>query len=165
MLELYPITDAYRYWLEQAQEIAENNNGEIPDNVSETLDKLEEDYVQKVCNLAYIYKNTEAEQDAIAIEIKRLQGRKKYLDYIGEKVKKCLRDNIPEGQKFKEGVVNISWRFGESIEVVDIDQLPDEYVKIEREPIKKSIKEAIKSGINIIGAKLTQSKNVSVRIG
>ena len=51
------------------------------------------------------------------------------------------------------------------MEIVDFDKLPEEYIKtkIEKNPDKVAIKNAIKNGENINGAKIVTNYNIQIK--
>ena len=59
----------------------------------------------------------------------------------------------------------ISYRKSDSVEVTDIDKLPEEYIKtkIEKNPDKVAIKNAIKDGKEINGAKIVTNYNIQIK--
>lgn len=108
----------------------------------EAVAKIEIERDEKLANSCAYYKNLEAERDAVANEIKRLQDRKKVLENKLESFKQYIASNLFTAEKWTNGVHKLSWRISESVEVVDEGKLPADFwrEKTIREPDKAKIK-------------------------
>lgn len=130
------------------------------------LDTLQAELETKLENIALYIKNTEAEADAIRQEEKALAERRKAKENKVDRLKQYMLGYIEQQgwKKFETPRVLAKVTKGESVEV-DMDKLPEQYmtIKTELKPDKKLIKEALKSGTEIEGAQLVQSRNVSIK--
>lgn len=138
--------------------------GELID--ADRLSELEMQYSDKVENIACWIKNLAADMDALANEIKNLQGRKKACENKIESLKRYLSNNVSDS--FETSKVKISYRNSKSVNV-DLAELMkydncDVYLKYkEPEPDKTVIKEALKSGIDIPGCQLIENRNIQIK--
>lgn len=127
------------------------------------LNEIEMDRNDKIENIALWIKNLEAEANSIADEMKALKARKE----SKERLAKNLRGNIQHslaGEKFETSKVAISYRRSTQVEVTDIGLLDADYLRTKTtvEPDKVAIKEALKNGEEVEGAKLVE--NVSMQL-
>lgn len=163
MAKLYEIRAEYNGLLELAEQHAEVNDGEIPDWLFEKIDALENSLEEKAISCGHIYKNNLSDADAIDVEIKRLQARKKHCENVAESMKRYLQSWIPAESKFKSPTVSIGWRKSKQVIVDDLALLPKKYIKIIEEPIKKEIKKAFESGELFSGAHIEEKQNIQIK--
>lgn len=127
----------------------------------EALDMERKDVIE---NLLLGYKNDTAEAEAIKLEISRLQARRKYCENRAERFKVAAADAL-DGESFTSGKVAVRWTTSRKAASDDESTAPDEYmrVKVEKKPDKKAIKAAIKSGVDVPGWWIAESKSMSVK--
>lgn len=146
---MYDITVELDNARDQAYTIAEENEGVLPDYVSEFLDNLEGEREDKAVNIACAYKDLNSFVDDIATEQKRLKKLKAQYVNEAERVKTYLSMFIDNGEKIKDPRASISWRKSTSLlvdENLDPKTLPEEYQKIKVEVNKTELTKAIKAG-------------------
>ena len=155
-MRLIDLTRTYEqllYKLEQSEDF--NMEAEL----DESADLLEE----KLENCAWIFRNLELEADAYKAEAKRLADKSKSRELAAERLKKyigyCLR-----GEPCKTKNFNFSFRKSEQVEVINLELLPEAYVRTvtKSEPNKELIKIDLKNGATIPGCGLL--KNLSLQI-
>jgi uncharacterized protein YigA (DUF484 family) len=158
---LYQIKNEYFELMEQI----EAQGGEITDEISEALTINETHLKEK--SLAYMdfIGSLEAKNQRIDTEVKRLQQMKRANDKIVERMKMALATAVIEFGDFESGLHSFTTRKSESIEVEDVSLLPQEYVKIKVEQMadKVKIKEAMKQGIEVTGARVVTKQNLSIK--
>ena len=143
------------------------NGGELTPELELALQINKDNFHSKSENYAYITKQFDGEIDIIDNEIKRLQQAKK----SREKTIQRLKDTIElamltfEIDKIETPLIKISFRKSESVEVTDVNELPNEYkvIKLTESADKLKIKDAIKAGINIIGCYLKTNRNLQIK--
>ena len=126
------------------------------------------------------YKNLQSDISAFKEEEKKLAQRRKVKENLAERLKNRI-DNYIEQQytdeegnldkdglnkfKFETPKVKISYRKSETVEVENVDLLPKEFVKekIEKSADKMALKQYLKVGKNIKGAKLVTNINMQVK--
>ena len=149
------------YEIDQAiMDCIDMETGEIID--SEMLDKLQMERDAKIENVVCWIKELKAEAAALKAEKMAFAERQKVAENKMESFKKWLAYAL-DGQAFKSTRASVTFRATESVEVVDIFKLDENYIRYkEPEADKKAIKEALKAGQTVAGATLV--KNVSMII-
>lgn len=139
----------------------DEETGEIID--IENLNDLQMQFDEKVENIACFIKNLLADAKAIKEEEYNLASRRKSYENKAASLKEYLSD-VLNGQKFKTAKVSISYRKSESVDIENMKDVPEEYIKIAEPTVDKaSAKKAMKSGIEIPGLRLAESKNIQIR--
>lgn len=130
------------------------------------LEELQEALDTKLENIALYIKDLEAEGKAFKDEEDALKKRRETREKKAEKLKAYLLGYLEkrEKEKFETTRVVAKVTKGEAVEV-DMDKLPEQYmtIKTELKPDKKALKEALKGGAEIEGAKLVQSRNINIK--
>jgi len=136
--------------------------GEIVD--VEKFDQLQIDKTTKLENVALWYKNLQSEAQAYKAEMDIFAEKRKRAENKAESLKRYL-DSALQGNKFDTVKVNISYRKSASVEVIDIDKLPEEYKKsiTTVSADKVELGKALKSGTEIDGAKLVENNNIQIK--
>ena len=105
--------------------------------------------------------------DIIDNEIKRLQQAKKTREKAIERLKANIEMamNTFEVDKIETPLIKISFRKSESVEVEDVNNLPNEFkvIKLSETADKLKIKDAIKSGILIEGCSIKTNRNLNIK--
>lgn len=157
-MNLYEIKQEFEKAIEECVDM---ETGEIINPTR--LDELNMVLTDKRENVALYIKNLSAEAKAIDEEAKNLTNRKRVLNNKVEGLKKYLADNL-EGHKFETAKVVVSFRKSEQLEINSIEHIPTEYLisqepKIDKEALKKSIKQgAVINGVQIITKQNIQIK-------
>ena len=130
------------------------------------IEGLNIDRDAKLENIGKLYKNESAIAEMISAEIKTLQSRAKTHQNKAEWLKSWAAQNMTPGEKREFPACSYAWRASESLEIFDASRLPDSFCKIERTPMKKEIKEAIKAGIISIEesvGKIVKKSNLQIK--
>lgn len=144
-------------------ECVDEETGEIID--IEKLGALEMERDAKISNIACWIKELKAEANAVKTEKMNLEKRQKACINKAEQLTSYL-GYILNGQKFKDGRCSISYRKSTSVDVakdIDLQKVPECYLKIERELKVSEIKEALKNGIEVDGCSLVEKQNIQIR--
>lgn len=139
----------------------DQETGEIID--AEQLDALQIERETKLEGVALWIKDLKAEAEALKAEKQAFAERQKSAESKAESLKKWLADALA-GEKFKTTKVAVSFRKTQSVQVSDIWELDEKFVKY-AEPTadKAAIKAAIKAGEEVNGATLIESVSLSVK--
>lgn len=153
-MKLYEIDEAILACIDQ-------ETGEIID--PEQLDALQIERETKLENVALWIKDLKAEAEALKAEKLAFAERQKAAENKADSLKKWLADALA-GEKFKTTRVAVSFRKTKSVQVADIWQLDDSFVKY-AEPTadKAAIKKAIEAGQEVAGATLVENVSISVK--
>lgn len=146
---------------EKIKSCIDEETGEITD--LELLEALMKGKEEKIEGIAILYKNAMAEADAISNEIKTLTARKRTAENYANRLKHYISDALA-GQKFKTPKVSIGFRKSTTLEIEDVYKLPVEFVVYADPTAKKEdIKNAIKNGAVIEGARLVEHSNAIIK--
>ena len=153
-MTLYEIDEAILSCIDQ-------ESGEIIDG--EKLDALQIERDEKLEGVALWIKDLKAEAEALKAEKQAFADRQKAAENKAESLKKWLSDALA-GEKFKTTKVAVSFRKTQSVQVSDIWELEEKFVKVpEPTADKAAIKAAIKAGEDVKGATLIDSISISVK--
>jgi esterase/lipase len=121
----------------------------------------------KVNNYAKVIANIQSDSDAIDQEIKRLKAMKDSKDRAITRLKDAVREAmlVSAIDKIESPLFKLSLRRSESVEVDIVEALPSQFVNIKNVVTadKVAIKEAIKRGENITGARIIENFNLQIK--
>ncbi|WP_129598576.1 siphovirus Gp157 family protein [Anaerophilus nitritogenes] len=160
-MKLYELTSNYTNLLELLE------NPEIPQEiVLESLEEIKEDFNIKAENVCKVMKSIELEAKGIKEEEKRLSDRRKVLESRVSNLKEYLDSNMKAigVKKIKGNVFTLSIQKNPpSIDIKDAKLIPQEYKVVTESIDKAAIKDALKQGIEVIGAELKQTESLRIR--
>lgn len=143
------------------------NGGELTPELEEALLLNESNLQTKGTNYGLICKQIESEIDVIDAEIKRLTALKKSRNNAIDRLKTNLSNamQIFGINELKTPILKINFRKSESVEIDNMAQIDKRFLreKISVEADKVAIKEAIKSGEQVEGARLVENKNIQIK--
>lgn len=154
-MNLFELCDAVRNFELEIDE----ETGEII-NAAE-LDALELQRDEKVENIALWIKNIKAEAEAVKKQKDAFYQREKALTNKAERLKEWLASNL-NGEKWKSDRVVLSWRKSESV-AVDDDFSDERFITYEPKISKSAIKEAIKNGEEVSGARIVENNSLQIK--
>lgn len=162
---LYNLTTEYLNLYNQLIESADDD-GVVDIAISQALVVKEKEFTEKAVAVATVYRKFDNEISLYGQEIKRLQDYKKRLEKCRDKVKENLSTACQSVgiEKINGMYASISFRASESVDIDNIDLIPEEYLtkKVEIKPDKTAIKKAIQSGIEINGAHIEKKQNLQI---
>lgn len=164
-LTLYNIADQYLSDLQKLQDM------EIDEQTfSDTLEGLSGELEVKATNVAMFVRNLEASAEAIKAAEKQMADRRKALEAKADRIRQYLLDNMT-----RTGITKIDCPYfvlsvrknPPAVEVLNQDMIPDEYFDIPEPPAptlnKNRLKEDLKAGVVVEGAKLTAGQSLSIK--
>ena len=166
-MKLYEITAN----LKNIEELLENPDFADNQDVTAALDAIQEEFDKKAENIVYVIKNTEGDIEAIDGEIQRLQAMKKQRQNGIERLKDYLKFNIAatDTKAIKCPYFSIAYRETKA-NAVELDEqlflannLDETLINVKITPNKTEIKARLKAGEQIEGAKLVDSKVLTIR--
>lgn len=141
--------------------------GEFTPELEQALAITQEQLQEKAINYTHVIKNFEADSQAIDNEIKRLKAMKEAKDNAIDKMKEAVKNAMLASgiDKIESPLFKLSIRRSEAVEVVSIDQLPENLVTVKKtvSADKVKIKEAIKSGQSVQGAVIIENFNLQIK--
>lgn len=138
------------------------STGEVWDSTN--LDELNVAFDEKAEAVAIYIKNIEAEAEAIRAEELKLASRRRVLEARAAKMRDRLAYNMERvgAVKLNTPRCSISVRRTTRVTISNADLIPDELVRIKREPDKKAIREILKNE-NVPGAGLETVTSVTLK--
>ena len=138
------------------------------DVFADTLESLEGEITDKLCNIGRVVRNIEAEANAIEAEEKRLYAKRKALTKRVEHLKAYALSAMVMMDKHKvnDGVITWSTQLNPPKVIVDPDaDIPlCWYVeKVERNLDKNAIKQALVSGATVPGCTLVAETGIRLK--
>ena len=129
----------------------------------EKLEALQMDRHEKLRNIAFVALNAAADAKAYEEQEKKFAARKKAAKSTVEWAKATLARELA-GQKMKEPDFTISFRKSETVEIADLNAVPDEFLVPQPPKVDKiGLKEAIKGGAVIGGVTIAEKKNIQIK--
>jgi homoserine dehydrogenase len=161
MANLYEIT---REALELASLL---ETEELTPELEQMLVINQEQLQTKAGNYAKVIANIQSDSDAIDQEIKRLKAMKDSKERAITRLKDALREAmlVSAIDKIESPLFKLSLRRSEAVEVPVVESLPKFYqnVKTVVTADKVAIKEAIKKGENVFGARIIENYNLQIK--
>jgi len=143
------------------------NGGELTPDLELAMQITKDNFHSKSESYGYCIREINYNKEIIEKEIERLQK----LNRSCNKTIDRLKDNIElamntfEVDKIETPLIKISFRKSESVEVENVNQLPNEYkvIKVTESADKFKIKDAIKAGEKIEGCYLKTNRNIQIK--
>jgi hypothetical protein len=169
-MKLYEITGELQKLIEDIEE------GCIPEEaIADTLGMVEEDFLDKVDNVACAFKNLLAEAEAIKAEADKLKDRFEKKKAVAERLKEYLSLNLQAvgKDKYESAKNQISFRKSEALALEDeagfiewCKKWKNEFLTVKEPTItvdKKAVKEALANGFTHLGAKIETKMNIQIK--
>jgi hypothetical protein len=136
--------------------------------LKDTLDAIGEAIEAKADNIARIMNELSTVEEAIKAEIERLQGRAGIIKKQRESLKTYLQAAMESTgkDKFKTSFYSFTIRNNPaSVQIVDESAIPSEFIRevTEKRIEKKAIAEVLKSGVEVAGCTLAQSRSLVIK--
>jgi CxxC motif-containing protein len=162
-LNIYQIEKEY---LELANQLIESG-GEVSPELELQLTINQEQLEQKARGYGFVVKQMESDVSIIDAEIERLKGLKnsrlKTIERLETTVSNAMQ--LYQINRLETPTLKISFRKSESVEIDNEADIPAQFLKekITYTIDKTAIKEAIKKGEVVIGARLQQNQNIQIK--
>lgn len=133
---------------------------------ADTLDSIDwqTNYEEKIENCIKVVRNKEADIEARKSEIERLTNLNKADKRANERMLERIKSSmqLTGRDKVNTSLFKVSFRKSKAVEVEDL-LLPESYKVATWKPDKKRIKEDLKNGLEILGAKLVENQNLIIK--
>ena len=158
-MTLYQINEQLRNAIEFG---CDPETGEIIDTAA--MEALEMARDEKIENICLYIKDLYAEADAIYNERRALEEREKASEKKADSLSRYLQAML-DGEKFKTARCAVSYRKTQSVNIVDENLIPNEYLRFKTTsaPDKTAIKDAIKAGKDVPGATLEERQSMTIK--
>lgn len=164
-LTLYQISDQYLADMQKLQDMELDEQ-----TFADTLESLSGELEVKATNVAMFIRNLEASADAIKSAEKAMAERRKALEAKAERIRQYLLENMQRTgiSKIESPYFALSLRKNPpAVEVINQELIPDEYFDIPEPPPpvlnKTRLKDDLKAGVLVEGAKLTQGQSLQIK--
>lgn len=162
MKSLYEIDTELQLLMQQAEEIAAQNDGEISQILSDMLDKIQQERNKKIGNICRYYKSLFAEAGMVEKEAKTLKERADATYNKAEAFKTYLSSMIP-GEVYSDSTCKVSWIKSKHVSIDSTIIIPDKYCRIKVKPDKIVLKAAIEAGEKIDGVNIVEKLNIQIK--
>jgi len=138
--------------------------GEVDEEKLKELNELQMGRNEKIESCILFAKSEKADAEAILKEIDNLKARANAKLNRAENTLRYVEASL-KGEKFETDRCAVTYRKSQSVEIVDLDLLPDKYCvfKTEKKPVKKEIKQLLRENIAVPGATLVDHNNMVVK--
>ena len=160
-LSLYEITGAFPKLMAQ-EEMSEEDKNKVEEELTTLLQKKSNSVIAYSKNIELAIKAMKEEETRISTNRKTLENR---LEQFKKYVKECMEGNGINKIETDLGTLSIA-RSPISIEIVNEEEIPDEYKEVifTTKVDKKKIAEAFKSTGELIGGVEIHTDNTNLRI-
>ena len=143
----------------------DEQEGELTEEDIQALNELEIALNDKLEGYGVIIRELNAEIEECNSEIKRITEIAKHKKNASERLKKTLQEYMLNNKldKFESLKVKISFLKSQSLEIEEGAELPDDLMRIKKEPDKTAIKEYIVNGGELKGVFLLDKKNIQIK--
>lgn len=165
-MKLYEITAEYLRLLEGIRQEAEEN-GEVSTEVAAAITEAEGSFQEKGAAVAAYILNLASERAAIMAAVKRMSKRIDALDPVIARLEEYLLDQLERtGLSISTAEFTVkSVKNPPRVDVADSALIPPQFVetKLESRIMLREIGAAMKSGIDVPGARLVQTSRLVLR--
>ncbi len=135
------------------------------EKMDELIADLQDGLAEKIDAYGLYISKWEAESERLADINRNLQDRKKRADNRISRAKAHLLDTMfsADVKKLEGNVFIARFTSSESVVVDDADKLPEDLVRVKRDPDKTAIKKALKDGAEVSAAHIQTNYNVNVK--
>lgn len=143
---------------------AKDNDGEISEEDLKSLVEAQTKSIEKIENLCKYIRHLEQFEEKAKAEIARINGLKQGATNRMQSIKKYLTPYVKGKGKFDAGTFRLSIRTSKSADVISNFDVPG-YMKesLSITPDKVKIKEDLKKGVVIPGARLSDNDNLQIK--
>lgn len=139
-----------------------DEDGVISDDVMEKLDALELEKADKVDNCIKYYKSRKAMAEALKAEKMAIARRQQIAENDAERMRDYLAYCLG-GEKWESIAGKVSYRKSKAVEIDDLEQIPEEYLKYDVKADKTAIKKELEQGATIIGCHLEENTSTIIK--
>lgn len=161
--KLYEINRMLEEAIVEVNKMAEENEGEVPDDWSKFLDDIQMERDKKLLDVSRYIKTLNAKSEAIKNEEKNLKAKRASLENASERLISYVEKYINKGEKIEDSNTTLSWRKSERVIVDSESNVPDKFCVVERKAQLAAIKTAIKTGEEVPGAHVEQFLNLQIK--
>ena len=144
---------------EEITNCIDTETGEVDAEKLEALEMLRD---EKIEGIALWIKDLKAEAEALKAEKQAFEKRQQAAENKAESLKNYLTGFL-NGEKFKTTKCAVTFRKTQSVNIINVMDVPPMYVNVEIKPDKNAIKAALKDGKKVSGAELVESTSCQIK--
>ena len=158
-MKLFDIADEFKTLYDIA------TNEEDVETLTKLYDELQMKLEDKAENVRVVLMQLKADEELLSKEIERLRKRKQTITNNRENLKSLLAWTMQSAGVPKLKTLKATFYFSttDSVSINDIEKIPQQYLKIEKKPLKTEIKKALKKGEHIEGVTLEEIQTLNIR--
>ena len=137
-----------------------------PQAVYDTLDGIKGELHEKRVSMLLLYKEQIAEAAALEEQERSFRERKHSAQRKARYLKEWVKMNLQAHQEREIKDVDVEARIAKtphSVHIDALDEIPQGFYRTEKIPLKVEIKQAIKEGEDIPGARLVQDTTLRIK--
>lgn len=148
----------------EIERIASENDGEIPEELFRELVEMQTRVPEQLDNLVKYIRNLELGIETCKAEEQRIKAMRDKAENRIKSIKKYLTPYVIKKGKVEAGTFKLSTRKSEYVDLVN-DFNVEKYMKekVTVSPDKAKIKEDLKNGVDIPGAKISSNKSLQIK--
>ena len=162
-MKLYEIKKEY----DELLSLLDDADEQEEKNIMHQLHALEWERSEKLENIAKYMQRLDGQMDVLDKEIARLNSLKKTHERKKDSLKKYVCFNLISDwiMKMDTDLFRFSFRNSQSVEVIDEESIPQEYIKekVTTSIDKVAIKKAIKEWKDVQGAVINEKQNLQIK--
>lgn len=162
-LTLYEIADQYQFLL---NDLYDHETGEVDENVLARLNDVSDSAEAKCINVMRVFKEFQKEHKAIEDERKRMAARERAYKNQMDILKNYLTTNMERCQIKKiecpQFIITLQ-KNPVKLDITDEKSIPDQYQVKTISIDEAKVKEDLKKGVAIPGARLIQDSSIRIR--
>ena len=169
MAKFYDVVNDYIERMEYLEQGINAETGEMSDDGTQLAiwtEELAQDLKDKSANVIAVVRNQELTIEALDTEIERLKAMKDSIEKKLDKFKCYIKSAMVVNgiEKIETPIGNIKFTKSTAVEIYDEKLIDKKFIKIEtKEKISKTdIKNALKAGEEVQGARLVENKNLKI---
>ena len=150
----------------QIEKLAADNDGELSEEMLQTLVEAETQSLVQVENLVKYIRKLELGIEMCKTEEERIKTMRGKADKRIEGIKKYLTPYVSKHGKIELGTFTLMTRKSESVEITDESRIPLAFmheIPVQLKPDKVMIKKELKSGKAVPGAELKENDNLQIK--
>lgn len=141
--------------------------GEIIDNteiINQLFQELDLSLSDKLDNCQKWILENEAKVEALKKESKRLSDKAKAISNKVERLEELMKLSlVASGKNIETDTFKFSLRKSKSVQILDEDNLPRQFLRIKKEADKKAIKKALEDGLEVVGCSFVENTSLVVK--
>lgn len=159
---LFSISVEFKALYDLANDITEDEDFEA---IQALFNETESTLANKLENTVYVTKELDADAETLKTEAKRLNDKARALENRSKYLRTLMLGAIKASgqEKLKTDKFSFTIKHTEALQINSEDNIPREFIRIKREPMKTELKKFLKEGGLIEGLSIVKNESLGVR--